>query len=88
MADNFWFEERVDDRRRQHFEDGAAMGPSIAQLTTDHVGDHVETSGVPVTFTPANGLATYAALGEDQEIIRLESIQRALDLDGISFEEL
>lgn len=87
-ADNVWFEERLDDRRRECFEAGAAVGASLEHLIRDHVGVHVETLDVPETFSLAHGPAIYAALDEDQVIVRLELIQRALVADSTTFEDV
>ncbi len=91
MADNFWFEERLDDTRRLRFEADtvtAVAATPLAHLIRNDVRDNTEGSAVPETFATAGGPAVYRALDEDQEIVRLESIQRALDADAITFEQL
>jgi hypothetical protein len=91
MADNFWFEERLDDTRRLRFEADAVAAVAatpLANLIRKDVRDNTEGLAVPETFAAAGGLAVYGALDEDQEIVRLESIQRALDADAITFEQL
>lgn len=91
MADNFWFEERLDDTRRLRFEADAVAAVAarpLANLIRKDVRDNTEGLAVPETFAAAGGLAVYGALDEDQEIVRLESIQRALEADDITFEQL
>ena len=91
MADNVWFEERLADDRRRRFEADVAAAVAVtplANLIRKDVKDNTEGWIVPETFAAAHGPAIYAALDEDQEIVRLESIQDALDADDITFEQL
>jgi hypothetical protein len=91
MADNVWFEERMDDARRIAFESDAVIDPGtmpLKDLIVRHVKENQEVHGVAETFLAGHGLASYTALDEELAIVRLEKIQDPLDAQGLTFEDL
>ncbi len=92
VGDNFAFEERVCDARRDAFE---ADGPAIAQLLTlmaDHFRMQVQgalRSHIPVTFATVNKGAIYEPdIEANQKIVRLECIDHALNNIRRSFADI
>ncbi|MBS0532417.1 MAG: hypothetical protein JSR72_00030 [Proteobacteria bacterium] len=92
VGDNFEFEERVCDTRRDAFE---ADGPATNQLLTllaDHFRLRVQgalRSHIPVTFTSINEDAIYRPdIEANQKVVRLECIDDALRKIGRNYTDI
>ncbi|GIK80555.1 MAG: hypothetical protein BroJett024_16600 [Alphaproteobacteria bacterium] len=92
IGDNFAFEERVCDARRDAFEaDGSTTTELLTQLA-DHFRLRVQgalRSHIPVTFTSINEDAIYKPdIEVNQKVVRLECIDDALRKIGRSFSDI
>jgi hypothetical protein len=92
IGDNFAFEERVCDARRDAFEAGGMMGGSLIALQADHFLLEVQGAlhtHIPITFTAINQDALYAPdIEPNQKIVRLECLDDVLKKTGRSFTEI
>jgi hypothetical protein len=92
FGDNFMFEERICNTRRDALEATGVMGGSLMALQADHFRMQVQGAlhaHVPVTFTAVNRDALYAPdIEPNQKIVRLECLDDVLKKTGRSFAEI
>jgi len=92
FGDNFEFEERVGDARRDAFEAAGVPVGSVLALQADHFRMHVQGAlhdHIPVTFTAVNHDALYAPdIDGNQKIVRIECLDDVLTKIGRSFADI
>jgi hypothetical protein len=92
VGDNFAFEERVCDARRNAFEADGPTKSELLPLLADHFRLRVQgalRSHIPVTFTAVNEDAIYKPDVEvNQKVVRLECIDDVLRKIGRSFADI
>src|SRR5882762_4924039 len=92
VGDNFAFEERVCDARRDAFEADGPTTNELSLLLADHFRLRVQgalRSHIPVIFTSLNEDAIYKPDVEvNQKVVRLECIDDTLRKIGRSFSDI
>jgi len=92
MLDNYCFEERASDKRREAFEQYALTAGALEELLRAHSNywsDFVRVDqDIPHTFASEFKPADLGALDPAQWIVRVESLLRPLNKFGITFDEL
>lgn len=92
FGDNFEFEERVCDARRDAFEAAGVAVGSLLTLQADHFRLQVQgalQSHIPVTFTTVNQDALYAPdIESNQRIVRIECLDDVLKKIGRSVADI
>lgn len=92
-ADNVWFEQRVSPARQANFE-AATIGASdpdrLRKAHADYWSEfvRVDTGDIPHTFDEVLAPADLGAIDETQKIVRIESLDRALNKHDISYDRL
>ena len=83
-ADNFWFEERVPNRRIKHFETHAQGKNDLFKAAIDYFEIFVKVDGIPSTFDNQINTVDNIDLENDTKLIRMVRLTRGMMEQGIN----